>query len=649
MARSVTRRGAALLMSVLFVGLGVVVSSPAGAAPPGGKEGGGSTSPCQGPVSLDALQEVSLGPAVRGLPLNAAEITGGQVHVVTLDLSPAQIVTFDLATGAVVAQRDFTAAQRVWAMTSYQGTVYLGVWNASGPDLWTFTPASGELAPVADLPNNTELWDLDAAEDGLVYGGSDATGTVHVYDPKSKAQSALSFPDEAGSHVGAVEAATAEVYAGSRRNGAKVVAIDRASGLPRVLVDDDTYGTGVTALEAAGDLLVAGTEGSPHLLVVDLAAGALRHAVQLPGSESTAESVEVVDGAAYVSVKPSGTVHRVDLATGELTDIGRPVPGAPNRALMSHQGELLGANALDTLWSRQAGDTVRTNLVAAGARGAAMAQASAAAGAGYVHVAANNRLHSRVAGETAPVRNILSGEAKDLAVLDGQVYAAVYPYGRLVKVDPTTWATTVVSDWTEAYERPHDMTLTATHAVIGASSATYGHGGLIRVSLADGAVTVDHDPLRGQSVHSVAVDGATAYLGGDGSDAKLSAWDTTSRAAKWTVTPAPRSGPITGMHVSGRDLYVVTEAGTYLRIDAGSGRVKERRTVAAGGVGEVLAAHGQLYIVSTDALVRLNLTDGTLTTVVTGLAANPVGRPRIRMGDSCELYLFRSTNLIRLG
>lgn len=43
---------------------------------------------------------------------------------------------------------------------------------------------------------------------------------------------------------------------------------------------------------------------------------------------------------------------------------------------------------------------------------------------------------------------------------------------------------------------PVAVTVDATHSRTG---ATYGHGGLIQqVSLADGDVTVDHDPLRGQ-------------------------------------------------------------------------------------------------------------------------------------------------------
>lgn len=648
-------------MAIVATSCLLAAALPASAGKPtkgsggGGGGGTGGTTGCSATVDPSALRVDTLGTAVDGFPVNSAEVVNGRAYTVSLDMTPAQVVEYDLSTQGVTNQWDFAPAnKRVWATTTSGGDLYFGLWNipADKPNLYRFT-TTGQATPLTRVPASLDFTDLDAAPDGTLFATTDSVGRVFHYDTQGNALRTYSFDDPNATGVAAVVAKSDTVYAGSRGAGPRIVSINRTDGSWRQIVAPTANtASGIYTIEASNAYVAAGTGGGAYLLIVDRTTNAILRNVEFPG-QSAVEAVEIVGDVVYAATKPSGAVYRVDIQTGQTQQIANPVPNGPNRAIFSTTaGDLVGANAAETMWSIPAGGGVqRTNLLNAGAAGAPVALMALAAGNDLVHAVGNNRLHTRALSGSL-TRTTIAGEPKDAEVVGNEVHLGTYPYGTLDSYDPATHSVRTLASWNPDFNRPRDLVwdTAGSRELVGVKSDALATGALATYDQSTTAVTLATGILGTRSVNSVEVGDGMAYLGSDGSEAVVAAVSQSTGEVLWQKTPASGAGAITGLLKRGKELHGLTAQGTYFILDTSrNGRTIHRQQILGAKSGELAFTHGYLYAVSTDTLLRINPTDRSYTTVLTGLNALVWERARVAVDQAtCDLYFLKGSAVTRL-
>lgn len=551
---------------------------------------------------------------------------------------------------------EIPTGRRTWAMAAHEHLLYLGMWgqDPGQGNFYRLDTRSMGLTALPTIRNNVEFWALAVADDGVVYAGTDRAGVVAIYVPRTNQLGDLVYRPAPG-HVTAVGVHGMTVYAGAGRRAAGLAAVHRATQEARDLLPTELAdAVGIYDLAVTDDLLVASTQGDPARAALIDRQDPARYEVVEPEGQSILGALVVDDTRVFMAGVPSGSVYAVDRATASVETVATPVPGVPVRRAFRTDGGLLGVSAPGLVWEHDldSGETVVTDLVAAGAPGGPERAQSLAVADTYFAVGTNNaiELHDLATGASRG-RVVVSGEPKAMLAVGDALYLALYPHGDLRRFDPESGEAELVADWPDVQSRPRAIAYDPRNerVLVATLSDFAGGGALVVYEPASDDLRVHTDPLSGrQPVESVTHFEGQAIIGGRGDDARLAAIDPTSGQKAWEVVPAAGAGSITGLALHGRHIYVLTGDGTLTVVDARTRERVYRADLLASAAGEVTVAAGHVWAVGTNELVQIAPGLFRRQTVAERLAMRALTRPLVRADRQGRMYVLAGSDVLRV-
>lgn len=625
-----------------------------------------------------------LGPAVTGFPFSGATRVGDRLVIASRNLVPALLVTYDLTARRVIAVAEVPTGRGAWGVGSASETAgaaeagqgpalaYAGQFGAMGSaNLHRLDLASGQLDPIAAL-DAEYLWDIAVDPvDGRVYvvGSPDR---VIRWDPTSGLATVVPDMDHVLDGVRSVAIAGRTLVVGGRHEGRAVLRglnLDTGAVLqaaPAVMAGE----TLVYALAGTAEWVAAGTQGSgmrgagvallraADLSVVDHAQLAEEAVVDALAVEpATAGPVAVL-----ATARRSGRLYRV--AAGAVTALGVPVQRSETRGLFLHGDAVVGVSAAEVVWSLDLRDAdariEHVDLLEAGLRRRPqLAMSIAAEGDGpdrSVHVGGNFTLTTHLGGGTPTTSHtFVPGEAKDLCVVDGDLYAAVYPAGQVLRRGAGESRFSLLAQLDPDQFRPVALVADPTRRQLLVSTARDRDvGALHAVALPGpgagaGGLTMALDPFGdGQHPAGVAVDGDIAYLGGSGPRGALLAWDLNAWGPAWRIDAVrPQSGTWVGVAVSDGFVVLLGSLGWWVTVELATRAVAVGGRLGADG-GQLLASGGAVHAITSDGLWRLEPARATATPVVEGLDSQLWGWPFLDADDTGVIHVIAGLDVARV-
>ncbi|MBT2445448.1 PQQ-like beta-propeller repeat protein [Streptomyces sp. ISL-36] len=453
-------------------------------------------------------------------------------------------------------------------MTVSGGKIYLGTYI--DPSLYRFDPATGKVVHLKTFGGEGGfIWSLATAPDGVVYAGTYPSGRVWEYNPATGAAQDFGVLSTGERYVRAVAADATNVYAGLLDSG-KLLAINRSTRTTRVLATNaggfSTVSIGRTRVRAGSgsQLFDVKTDGT-DLRKVDLGAGRSVDSIGL-----------AADYSAYVSTRPNGLVARYRTAE-PLKWYPAPKAGEETRGLFLDGTTLTGFSGSGGVWQMDV-DTEQstyTDLLKAGlSEGSERPQSILRAADGKVWV--GGHFNVTVHDPVAPTKRTVwvPGEPKALVQRGEKIYAAIYPSGRIVEIDPTRDdAVRELAFLPSGQQRPWDMEydlatdrLLVAPAPLGTSTV----GALTVVDPVTGTTEPYVNVLPNESLMSLSLgpDGIV-YLGGDvrgggggdpaqwNSAAGVGAFDLNAKKLLWETDPVAGNQTVQDIKVHNGVLYGV--------------------------------------------------------------------------------------------
>ncbi|MEU6062673.1 hypothetical protein [Streptomyces sp. NPDC047097] len=571
---------------------------PASASSPAG---GAAAHACTG-APVTTYGTASLTAAIVGVT-----VLGNHAYVVARGQTPTLVGEIDLTTRKLTRTFRLDRGDGGWAATVSGGQVYVGTYPY--PDIHRVDPATGTTTRIATVgPAGGFVWCLTTAPDGTVYAGTSPRGEVWEYKPDTGRLRNLGPAFAGEGYVRAIAADDRYVYAGTLPQG-YLIAYDRVTGAKRNLTPEP-YG-GAAALTAHGGR-VYGLFGR-SLLDLDHDGGTAK-VLTIPAGERIADALAVTaDGTVYIVGRPTGTVYRRDGDT--FTTVAAPATGDEHRALIPLSGNtMLGAVGSGRLWwlDRSTGAAQVVELIDIGLSGPDPVQSIAFQQGGTVHVGGHYSLttHRPARGTSNRIR--IPGEPKQIRVIGGRVYAAMYPSTELLEIDAGRERVRSLGFIDNGQQRPTDMAYRSDDDLLLISSAPPAgglKGALTLLERSRGRITVYRDVIPDQSVMSVALDDRPgrriAYLAGDtwggGSvpptrtAASIAAFDLRRGTVLWETAPLAGNASLQHIEVLDGVLYGICkrQSGTWFAMDL------DTRTVTATGTlpsyGELSVQFGQVY------------------------------------------------------
>ncbi|MFF8279896.1 PQQ-binding-like beta-propeller repeat protein [Streptomyces lateritius] len=552
------------LLSLLAALLAVLSSAvPAGAA------GTAATADCTGP-GFERFGTASPTGAIVG-----SVVHEGRGYVVTRGRKPVVLAEYDLATRAVVREVDIPdgpgpgSPEGAWAMAVSGGKIYIGTYV--DPSLYRFDPATGTIVHLKTFGGEGGfIWSLTAAPDGVIYAGTYPGGRVWEYNPATGAAQDFGVLSSGERYVRAVDADATNVYAGLLDSG-KLLAINRSTKAIRVLATNpggfSTVAVGRTRLRAgSGSTLFDVKTDGTDLRKVALGAGRSIDAIgQAP------------DYTAYISTRPNGLIARYRTAEPLKWYAQAPKADEETRGLFLDGTTLTGFSGSGGVWRMdvETEQSTYTGLLEAGlSEGDERPQSMLRAADGKVWVGG----HFNVTVHDTAIRTKRSiwvpGEPKALVQRGDKIYAAIYPSGRIVEIDPTrNDALREVTFLPSGQQRPWDMEYDPVTDRLLVASAPLGTSTVGALTVVD-PVTGTKEPyvnvLPNESLMSLSLGpNGIVYLGGDvrgggggdpalwNSAASVGAFDLNTRKLLWEVDPVADNHTLQDIKVHNGILYGV--------------------------------------------------------------------------------------------
>jgi hypothetical protein len=123
---------------------------------------------------------IRIGPATLTSNAGAAAIGNGEVYVAPSG-SPAIFYALDAVTGEPKHAEPLPGSDVVWAMTiGSDGNVYFS--GTNNGILYRYVPGEKKVENLGVNPSNHWVWDLDASQDGKIYGATYPDAKAFVYD-----------------------------------------------------------------------------------------------------------------------------------------------------------------------------------------------------------------------------------------------------------------------------------------------------------------------------------------------------------------------------------------------------------------------------------------------------------------------------------
>ncbi|TDD68324.1 hypothetical protein E1262_16080 [Jiangella aurantiaca] len=258
-------------------------------------------------------QDQSQGVDAEGRP-QAYWVTAGN------DVTPGMFQVTDLRSGEVVFGERLPAGAHSWASTfnTANGTVYFAM--TSG-EMYSWTPGDDAVTALGVPFPGEGIWRLDAAPDGVVYGGTYPGGLLFSYDPATGefADHGQAVPGE--TYARALEADDESVWVGTQPR-ARLTRFDRGTGQFHQVALPAQYETHevVYDMTLARDYLLLRVQPSNDLLVYDTSSGEFVNIV--PGISGRAISPPDPAGKyVYFRISAQGVVA-YDLDTHTYAPIG---------------------------------------------------------------------------------------------------------------------------------------------------------------------------------------------------------------------------------------------------------------------------------------------------------------------------------------
>ncbi len=553
----------------------------------------------------------TFGPASETSAIVGASILDGHAYVVSRGQTPPAVTKIDLATREVVDSMRLPpdgeggwVIEGGWATTVSGGQLYVGTYPL--PYVYRVDPALTKATRVADLgATGGFVYSLATAPDGTVYAGTYPDGRVWRYAPGTGAAEPLATPVSGADYVRYLTADADHVYASAYTPG-HLVAIRRDDGTVRDLTPDSLEGAAFGPIEVTGDQLVTSAGG--NLVVMNKDGSGVRTV-----AHAGIDALTAADGSVYVTARPSGTVSVYRPGSAGPEPIATPSPGDEHRTLALLDGgkTLFGVGGSGAAWwlNLDTHDFELVDLADAGAPTGPERPQSIAIDQGEATYVGGHWVVTRRdlrSGEQRRLR--IPGEPKAMVVRDHLLYAALYPSGKVVELDPATGDVRELVTIGHGQSRPWDMEYDERTGLLLVASAP-GTGRL------EGALTLV-DPrsatartylgiIPHQSLMTLSVDNGIAYLGGDvrggggvtpvASSATVAAFDLSTRKVRWQHQPLVGNHTFQDLTVQDGVLYGV------LKRDSGrwfAMRLSTREILAQGlldGYGEVQAHRGRIY------------------------------------------------------
>ncbi len=506
----------------------------------------GTSDPCSGP-QLGIYGVASLTAAIVGMT-----VLGDKAYVVARGQNPPVLGEIDLPSKTLSRAVRLDRGEGGWATTVSGGHIYAGTYPF--PDIYRFDPATGEVKLIGTIgPSGGFVWCLTTAPDGTVYAGTSPRGEVWEYKPATGTLRNLGAAFAGQQYVRAIAADDRFVYAGTLPSG-YVVAYDRITGLKTNLTPTP-YGGAAAMIARDGRVIAALTK-----YLVDMAVdGSDAKVIATPAAERLLDAMTMTaDGTLYCVGRPTGTVYRRDGDT--LVPVVAPVSGDEHRALVPLDGKtLLGGAGSGRLWwlDLESKTSQIVELIDAGLSGPDPVQSMAYGSRGIVHVGGHFSItthRTTTRGTRTSRRTSVAGEPKQLQVVGGKVYAAMYPSTELLELDADRGRVESLGFVDHDQQRPTDMVYVREQDQLLVSTAPgvgLLKGALTALDRRRRRITVYRDVITDQSVMSLALDDRRGrrivYLAGDtwggGSvpptrpSATIAAFDLYRREVLWEVTP----------------------------------------------------------------------------------------------------------------
>lgn len=262
-------------------------------------------------------QEQSQGVDAEGRP-QAYWVTAGNEE------TPGMFQVTDVRSGEVVFAERLPAGVNSWASTFSvaDGTVYFGMTEGQ---LYSWKPGDDAVTALGVPYPGQGIWRLDAAPDGVVYGGTYPGGELFSFDPATGAfvNHGQAVPGE--TYARTLEADDDGVWVGTQPR-ARLTRFDRATGEFTQVALPEQYATHdvVYDMTLAREYLLLRVQPSNDLLVYDTGSGEFANIV--PGISGRAMSAPDPSGRyVYFRIASQGIVA-YDLDTHTYA----PVGWAPN-------------------------------------------------------------------------------------------------------------------------------------------------------------------------------------------------------------------------------------------------------------------------------------------------------------------------------
>ncbi|SEG97234.1 PQQ-like domain-containing protein [Nonomuraea solani] len=564
------------------------------------------------PRTCDRPRVETFGPAsVTGAIVGAA-VHEGRAYVVARGQKPPVLAEIDLATRKVVRSVRLPDAPATgepeggWATAVSGGKVYVGTYPV--PDLYSFDPATGEVAHLATLGRNGGfVWSLAAAPDGTLYAGTYPDGRVKEYVPATGAIRDFGVLAAGERYVRAVAADAVNVYAGLLDKG-RLVAIDRATGAVKELAQG-TAGIGVVADHGDRVLAVSG----PTLIDVRKDGTDIRRVAL--GSGSLDALTVAPDGTVYGTSRPDGAVHRYRTGDGAITKVADPPSqdDETRRLALVDDHTLVGFSGSGGMWSLdlRTGVPDFTDLIEAGLpSGPERPQSMLLVPGRAVYVGGHFFMDVRDLRTGKQRRFRVPGEPKDLVRRGDKIYAAIYPSGQIISIDLRTDRVRGVAHLGHDQQRPWDIEYDPVTDKLLVASAPLGgrlEGALSVIDPRTGRVDSYLGVIPGQSLMSLSLDSrrGVVYLGGDvlggggvtpvKTTASVAAFDLRTRKVRWQADPVPNMRTFQDIKVHDGLLYGVykRDSGAWIALDLATRTVKHQGTLS--GYGELTVHRGKVF------------------------------------------------------
>ncbi|WP_246148963.1 PQQ-binding-like beta-propeller repeat protein [Nonomuraea turkmeniaca] len=556
----------------------------------------------------------TFGPAsVTGAIVGAA-VHEGKAYVVTRGQKPPVLAEIDLATRKVIRSVRLPDGPATgepeggWATVVAGGKVYVGTYPV--PDLYSFDPATGDVAHLASFGRNGGyIWALAAAPDGTLYAGTYPDGRVKEYVPATGAVRDFGVLATGERYVRAIAADAQNVYAGLLDKG-KLVAINRATGAVKELAQGTT---GIGVLAEHGDRVFA--VSGPSLIDVRKDGTDARNVAIPPGSSLDALTV-AADGTVYGTTRPDGAVHRYRTGDGALTKVADSPSREDETRRLALTGDdtLVGFSGSGGMWSLdlRTGRSEFTDLIEAGLpSGPERPQSMLLVPGRAVYVGGHFFMDVRDLRTGKQRRFRVPGEPKDLVQRGNKIYAAIYPSGTIISIDLRTDEVRSLGSLGHDQQRPWDIEYDPVTDKLLVASAPLGaklEGALSIVDPDTGEIDVYKGVIPGQSLMSLSLDAGKGivYLGGDvlggggvtpvKTAASVAAFDLRSRTVLWQVDPVATFRTFQDIKVHGGLLYGVykRDSGAWIALDLATRTVKHQGTLS--GYGELTTHRGRVFV-----------------------------------------------------